>query len=250
MKYKVIIFDLDGTVVPSKLEGMPSEEVIKTVHKMQGKIKLSFATGRSINTCRNIEKALGLTDPCIISGGSLIVNPKTEEVLWEHHLPDEVVEKVVNISSEFSNKISINGITLESKTSVGEFVKIADIIVVTEIKKDNTDSLVEELTKIPDLAVHILPSWTEGDYWDLHITHKLATKKHAIENLIKILGVKKEEVIGIGDGNNDMPLFESVGYKVAMGNAVDVLKNAADYITDTLENNGFAKFIEKKLPTI
>jgi len=244
MKYKSIIFDLDGTVVPSKPEGMPSEEVIKAIHKLQGKIKLSFASGRSINTCRNIEKVLGLTDPCIISGGSQIVNPKTEEIIWEQHLPDKVVEKVVNISRGFSDKVAINGITIESKASISEFYKIANIIVIIEVRKDNTDSLVEELTKIPDLAVHILPSWTEGDYWDIHITHKLATKKHSIEKLIEILGVKKEEVIGIGDGNNDMPLFESVGYKIAMGNAVDVLKNAADYITDTLENNGFAKFID------
>jgi len=250
MKYKAIIFDLDGTVVPSRPEGMPSEEVIESVHKLQGKIKLSFATGRSIYTCRDIEKVLGLTDPCVINGGSQIVNPKTEEVLWEQDLPDNVIEQLINISSEFSEKLIINGIIFESKAHISEFPKIANILCALGVRKDNTDFLVEKLTKIPDLAVHILPSWIEGDYWDIHITHKLATKKYAIEKLIEILGVKKEEVIGIGDGNNDMPLFESVGYKVAMGNAVDVLKNAADYITDTLENNGFVKFIEEKLPTI
>ena len=250
MKYKSIIFDLDGTVVPSKLDGMPSEEVIKSVQKLQGKMKLSFATGRSIYTCRDIEKVFNLTDPCVINGGSQIVNPKTEEVLWEQCLPDNVVENVINISREFSEKFIINGIIFEGQANISEFPKIANIIVALGVRKDNTDYFVGELTKIPDLAVHILPSWIEGDYWDIHITHKLATKKYAIEKLIEILGVKKEEVIGIGDGNNDIALFESVGYKVAMGNAVDVLKNAADYITDTLENHGFAKFIEEKLSTI
>lgn len=250
MKYKAIIFDLDGTVVPTKPEGMPSEEVIKAVHKLQGKIKLSFASGRSIHTCRHIEKVFGLTDPCVINGGSQIVNPKTEEVIWEQNLPDKVIEKIVGISRKYSLKVSINGINFDDKVNIDEFPKVANIICALGVRKDETDSLVKELVKISDLAVHILPSWIEGDYWDIHITHKLGTKKHAMEKLIEILGVKKEEAIGIGDGNNDMPLFESVGYKVAMGNAVDVLKNAADYITDTLENNGFVKFIEEKLPTI
>ena len=58
-----------------------------------------------------------------------------------------------------------------------------------------------------------------------------------------ILGVKKEEVVGFGDGDNDLPIFEAVGYKVAMSNGSDKLKNLADFITENADQDGVARVI-------
>lgn len=246
MKYKAIIFDLDGTVVPSEIDGMPSQAVIDAVHKAKKYLKLSTASGRSVNTCRNIWKALSIEDPCVISGGSQIINPVNEEIIWEQQLPKGAILKILEICEGYTDQFAINGVFLNFKND--KFPEVATIVVALGIKKEKSDELIDALLKISDIAVHTLPSWIDlENCWDIHITHKLATKKHSIEKLIEILGVRKEEVIGIGDGNNDMPLFESVGYKVAMGNAVDSLKESADYITDTLDNDGFAKFIEAKI---
>lgn len=247
MKYKAIIFDLDGTIVPSIMEGMPSSAVIDSVLKAKRKLKLSTASARAVQYCRNIWKALSLEDPCIINGGSQIINPKTEKIIWEQRLPDGAIEEVLKRSKVYTDTIAFNGNILNVKTDYDKLPKSANLIVVFGVKKAKTESLIKVLSQIPDVTVHILHSWVVGDYWDIHIIHKLATKKHAIEKLIEILGIKKEEVIGVGDGNNDIPLFESVGYKVAMGNAVDNLKKHADYITDSLDNDGFAKFIEDRL---
>ncbi len=239
-KFKAIIFDLDETVVPSKMEGMPSQAVIDATHKVKKYLKLSTASGRSVNTCINIWKALLIEDPCVVSGGSQIINPVNEEIIWEKKLEAGTISKVLEISSGHTEKFAVNGTFLNIHD---KFPENATIIVVLGVKKERSKELVEALSELPNVAVHILPSWIDGNSWDIHVTHKQATKKHSIEKLIEILGVKKEEVIGIGDGSNDVPLFESVGYKVAMGNAVDMLKQSADYITDTLENDGFAKFL-------
>lgn len=247
MKYKAIIFDLDGTVVPSIMDGMPSIAVIDALHKVKNNLKLSTASARALQYCRNIWKALDIKDPCIINGGSQIINPKTEKIIWEQRLPNGVIKKVIEKSKGYTDKFAFNGVILDIKTETDKLPKRANLLVAFGVRKEKSEALVKALSKIPDITVHILHSWIEGDYWDIHIIHKLATKKHSIEKLIEILEVKKEEVIGIGDGNNDMPLFESVGYKVAMGNAVDKLKDAADYVTDTLDNDGFAKFIEEKI---
>ncbi len=247
MQYKAIIFDLDGTAVPSFMEGMPSKTLISTVLKAKGKIKFSTASGRSANHCRDIWQVLKIEDPCIVSGESQIINPINEEILWQQYLPKRVIPQIVKVASDYTEKFGVNGVFLNSKSDQDKFPETATIVVALGVSKQKSQELVDKLLKITDVAVHILVSWIDDDTWDIHITHKLATKKHAIEKLIEILGVKKEEVIGIGDGNNDLPLFESVGYKVAMGNAVDVLKQSADYITDTLENDGMAKFIEEKI---
>lgn len=247
MKYKAIVFDLDGTVVPSVMDGMPSCAVIEAMHKIRKEFKLSTASARAVLYCRNIWKALSIEDPCVINGGSQIIDPKTEKIIWEQLLPESAIEEVLKIAYGYTDNFGINGIFFNIKTDINKIPKNGNLMVALGVKKEETEFLVKMLSKIPDISVHILPSWTEGEYWDIHIIHKLATKKHAIEKLIEIFDVKKEEVIGVGDGNNDLPLFESVGYKVAMGNSVEVLKKAADYITDTLDNDGFAKFIDKKI---
>ena len=63
--------------------------------------------------------------------------------------------------------------------------------------------------------------------------------------LQNLYGISKEETLTIGDHNNDIELLQSGGVKVAMGNATDELKAIADYVTDTVDNDGFAKAIEK-----
>lgn len=247
MKYKAIIFDLDGTVVPSVIDGMPSQTVIKAAHEAEKKVKLSSASARAVQYCRDIWKAMEVKDPCIINGGSQIINPNTEEIMWEQCLNEEIIKSVAEKSFKYTDNLGVNGVFFNLKTHLDKLPKNANLLVALGVSKDKTDSLVKSLSEIPNVIVHVMHSWKEGEFWDVHVCHKLATKKHAIAKLIDILGVKKEEVIGIGDGNNDMPLFESVGYKVAMGNGVETLKEAADYVTDSLENDGFAKFIEQKL---
>ena len=63
--------------------------------------------------------------------------------------------------------------------------------------------------------------------------------------MAKKWGLKKEEILTIGDQNNDIELLKAGGIKVAMGNGTPELKECADYITDTVENDGFVKAIEK-----
>ena len=66
------------------------------------------------------------------------------------------------------------------------------------------------------------------------------TSHGAVNRVRKILGIKKEEVACIGDGENDLPMFEASGMKFAMGNAVDVLKEKADYLLPSNNEDGVA----------
>lgn len=245
MKYKSLIFDLDKTAVPGEMDGLPSEALISVVKKAKNILKISTASGRSVQNCRDIWKALGIIDPCIISGGSQVMDPISEDILWEEQLPEGCIEQIAQISLNRCMNLAINGTIFETDS---ELPNAATIIVVVGIKTEESEDLANKYSQIPNIAAHILPSWMGGnELRDIHLTHLHATKKHAVEKLLEILGVNKDEAIGVGDGNNDMPLFESVGYKVAMGNAQEALKNSADYITDTFDNDGLAKFIEEKI---
>lgn len=74
-----------------------------------------------------------------------------------------------------------------------------------------------------------------------------SNKGIAVKKLLEILNIKKEEAIAIGDDNNDLSMFEQVGYKVAMGNAIDIVKEKADEITLSNDEDGVAVFLERLL---
>ena len=71
-----------------------------------------------------------------------------------------------------------------------------------------------------------------------------SSKGNAVAKLAKSLNLSPEEVMCIGDSENDLSMIEFAGLGVAMGNGLDLLKDAADYITDTNNNDGVAKAIE------
>ena len=71
------------------------------------------------------------------------------------------------------------------------------------------------------------------------------TKAFALERLAKQLDVNPQEIMAIGDANNDIEMLEYAGLGVAMGNASDYVKSLADAVTDSCEENGVAAAIEK-----
>ena len=71
------------------------------------------------------------------------------------------------------------------------------------------------------------------------------SKKNAIYILADKLGIKKEEIIVMGDGGNDISMFECAGLKIAMENAEEHLKEKADFITASNNDDGVAKAIQK-----
>ena len=80
---------------------------------------------------------------------------------------------------------------------------------------------------------------------NFEIMKKGSSKGSAVQRLAESLGIKPDEVICMGDNENDLSMIRYAGLGIAMGNAVDLLKNEANYITDTNVNSGVAKAIRK-----
>lgn len=95
-----------------------------------------------------------------------------------------------------------------------------------------------ELSEIPDLAVTC--SLTNN----LEINHCTCNKGDALQNLGKILGISMEQIMACGDGNNDLEMVRNAGVGVAMENGEDSVKEAADYVTVTNDEEGVARAIE------
>jgi len=244
MKFKVVILDLDGTTIPNRKDGMPSKRVIDIIHRLRGDISISAATGRGLNGCREILKSLGLTSPCIVNGGARIVDPVTEKIIWEKELDKLHVGKIMEVAKEYHYPVFF-GDELEGEHPKSKVVKNGErIIYIQPVTKEDTEIILEKLSKIPDITAHKIISWTPN-HFDIHITHSEATKRHSLEILLEILKVQKDEVVAIGDSNNDLPLFELAGYKIAMQNGSEELKKKADMIAPSVAEDGVAISLEK-----
>ena len=79
----------------------------------------------------------------------------------------------------------------------------------------------------------------------LDFTHPLANKGVALSELAKLLAIPQSEIAVIGDGGNDIAMFERGGLSIAMGNAGPRVRGAADFVTDSNGQDGFAKAIER-----
>jgi HAD superfamily hydrolase (TIGR01484 family) len=245
MKYKAIIFDLDGTAIPSIPSGMPSSRLINTIKLLSEKICFSCATGRNWPLAKRAIRSLHLTSPCIISAGTQIINPVTEEILWQKEIEKNDVREIATIVQHYPYLIDLND-EIPDPVRVQRddaFDKPLYLVNVKTVGDDMAGIICRKFNEISSLICIKAISQTKG-FFDLHITNKEATKENAIKQLYKLLNLDKKDVVGIGDGHNDTHLFNAVGYKVAMGNAVNELKSKADLVIGSIENDGLALFIE------
>ena len=248
MKYKSILLDVDGTIVPVGPHTIPSEKVIDSIKQAKKKVRVSIASGRPINWLIDIFKTLELTDPCILNGGSQIVDPRTEEVLWEKPIEKEDLKKLLTIIKRDKVPFIVNDDGIEYKDPVKlEFEKPLAVQMTYFRSKRASDKCLEIIKNIPGISAHKFFSWDKDRNYkmDVYITHKEATKQHAAEELARMLRVEASEMVGVGDSRNDIPFLNVCGLKIAMGNADDKLKNVAHYIVPTVDEDGVAYAVEK-----
>src|SRR3989344_3062611 len=237
MPYKLLLLDVDGTLVPVGPHTTPSEKVVRFLDKAKDKVAISLVSGRPANWLTEIFDILDLTAPCIINGGAQIIDPITKGVIWEKAISERTLDKIIALAKakDFSFLVNDGGIEYRDPV-ITEFIKpIA--IQVSYLGRDEIDEFLAELRSTSEVTAYPFPSWKEG-LADIYITHKEAGKFHAVEKLAKLLNISKSQIIAVGDGANDLPLFKASGLKIAMGNAAENLKEAADYIAPSVQEDG------------
>lgn len=244
MRYKALILDLDGTTVFNAVEAMPSEKVAKTIHKAKNKIHISVATGRPLFIAKKILDHLDLSGPCILNNGTQLYDPIKKTMIKETAHDKQAVNKIITIFKRYKVKFGIfdgNDDTDFDKDILPE--KILSIYA-PDVFPEQVDEIVSELNKIPHVIGQKIKSWNDG-FVSIDVTHTDATKLHGIVEIKKLLHIKQEEIIGVGDSYNDFPLLMACGLKIAMGNAVPELKAIADFVAPSVEEDGVATVIEK-----
>lgn len=250
--YDALVTDLDGTAAPvssdgSEVDWRTKQAITKAVRA--GK-KITCATGREWEFAQPLIKALGITSPCIIEGGTRLIDPITGHTIWEKDLARHAITEVLTIFKTLAPE----GFVVHSKDISRQHIQEVDslpdsIRFLYLLGVDAKAAAVIRSTvnaETPAVA-HITPSWHSPDLLDIHVTHPEATKEHAIRLWQHLEGVTPESTIGLGDSGNDVPIFQACGLKVAVGNATTELKQLADYIAPAVSDHALEHVIYQKL---
>jgi HAD superfamily hydrolase (TIGR01484 family) len=246
MQYRAVVFDIDGTAIPNKRDGVPSKRLIEAVAAAKHKVHLIAATGRPASLAMPIIRKLQLIDPCVISGGTVIVDPVTSKNLVEAYLSREQIKAIADIHKKHSlvmKPYDSNGDELMPDENI--FNKHVTTIHTSNIEIEQLTSFIQELLAVPGVFATSTHSWAGKRV--AHITTVDGSKEHGVKYVLDMLGVKRKEAIGVGDGDNDVHLFASVGHKVAMGNGSEELKVIADEVAAPESEDGLALVIERLL---
>jgi Cof subfamily protein (haloacid dehalogenase superfamily) len=259
--YKLVAADMDGTLLDSN--GGISAKTIAAIKKAAEKnVIFTVCTGRPIQGVEKYSHALSLDVPFITYNGAMIVMGRSKEIIYQQDVEPEDARSVLKIARELgttfivwsNNKLYAS--TLNDKVhsykqlSGVEPIKIEDdeMLVKQGITKLLWINTPEELTHYQDLLKSRLSdsiSYYTSKPTFLEFVNSKVSKAVAMEKLGEHFGIRREEMIAVGDGYNDLSMIEYAGLGVAMENAPDEIKAKADFVTLSNDNDGIAYLLEK-----
>lgn len=264
MKYKMIVTDLDDTLLTSN--GTISEENKQAIIRAQESgIKFVLASGRPTFAMKHLAKELQLDkfgSYIITYNGAMIVDCKGFNEIFTQNLLQEDIHSLYNFSKENGVEIITyveDDIISETKS---EYVDVE--VNLTRMNFKKVDSFKHSIqTSTPKCIMLEEPEYLKkvqdilkenhGDKYSiaiskpffLEVTKKDVDKGQTLLRLAKDLGIDPTEIIAVGDSYNDVTMLQSVGLPVAVENAKDELKSIAKFITTSNENHGLKTVIEK-----
>jgi Cof subfamily protein (haloacid dehalogenase superfamily) len=263
---------MDGTLLNSKKRISDySKASIKRAHDMG--VHIVISTGRLYADAEVFSDLIGVKSPIIASNGAVIRGIDKNDIIHKSVFDEELCNKILDIFAKFDiqpifntpEKIYTGNLGyklfidyIKAKGAVNKTVKTQYVfswkqwsrvfnyeknnIVKCEVitkDKEKLHLIGKELESIKELEL------VNSTDHNIEITRKGVSKGSGMKILSEYFNIKRDEIIAIGDSGNDVSMIEFAGLGVAMGNAMEQAKQVADYVTDTNDNDGVAKVIDK-----
>ena len=270
MKYKMVVIDIDGTLV-DKNGNISPEDKSAVTRLDNSSIIVSLCTGRVIKASMPVIKELNLNTFHIFYDGALIHNPRSLSTIYARPLDAAIVREAINFSRKndiylelysserffserpnWSDEVHKKFFRVEPTKvnfdDIWDKERILKAEVVIHSDEEAAKAKLFEANFGDRLRYSIARSPAYSDIDFINIVNPQVSKGVALEKLIEFYGYRASEVIAIGDGLNDIPLLKAAGVSVAMGNAFPEVKEAALYVTQDIEQHGVASAINFFFP--
>jgi Cof subfamily protein (haloacid dehalogenase superfamily) len=259
---RLVLADVDGTLV-TKDKILTERAVAATRSLRAAGAEFAITSGRPPRGMTMLVEPLALTTPIAGFNGGVFVNPDLS-VIETHTLDPGAARKAVELILEAGldawlytpDEWLIRDPKAPHVDREAWTVKF-DARVVKDYGDDDFDHAVKIVGVSDDLgkvaacekqaqeALGDSVSAARSQPYYLDVTHPKANKGEVIATLSRLLGVKPQEIATLGDMPNDVLMFDRSGFSVAMGNASDEVKAKASAVTDSYDDEGFAKAIER-----
>ncbi|QCX33905.1 HAD family phosphatase [Caloramator sp. E03] len=274
--YKLVCIDMDGTLLNSKREISDiNKSALKKAFDMG--VHIVITTGRIYLNAEYYSDLIGIKSPIIASNGAIIKEKGSNEFIYKAVIPKEINLQILEICNKYKLYPRFHTITdiyysdslfnfmnlmfyfsfalkvkskdhrvrmhyIKSKRKWHEVfnLKKEDIVKceIYSFDKEKIKNVYDELKKIG--SIKVVPGFNS-----LEITRKDVSKGSAIKFLAEKYKIKREEIVAIGDSENDIEMIQYAGFGVAMGNAIKAVKEKANYITTSNDEDGVAKVINE-----
>lgn len=270
--YKLVAMDLDGTLLDShKQISQRNLNEIKRV--IQKGVRVVVCSGRIYKGAKLYARQIGTQELVIACNGATIRDASDDSVIFENSLNPEDCLKIIDIchdeniyfhtyvndtmyteklmyGSTFYSQLNKNlepedridvQVVDDVKSVIGNsHLKASKIVVVS----DDRQQLLKARKRAEEVeTIEVMSSFDDN----FEVMNRGVSKANALDFIMKRYGIINEEVIAIGDNENDYSMIKMAGLGIAMGNGEDSLKEIAGYITLTNDEDGVAVAIKKFL---
>ncbi len=259
---RLVVSDIDGTLVGhSKVLTSRTRAAITGLAKRG--VGFTVTTARPPIGLRSIIDLLGLTAPAAAVNGGALVRPDLS-IIEERLLAPDMARRAVTLLRQqgldpwlFTDKAWYlrdphgDHVDLETRT-IGQAATVVEefepalyrrVLKIVGASKDHPHLADCEALLQRELGAGATATRSQSYYLD--VTSPLAHKGMAVESLSRAMGVPVSAILTIGDGTNDIPMLNAAGFGVAMGNGNEAVKAAADAVTGSVDDDGFAAAIER-----
>ena len=264
MDYQMLVLDLDGTLTNSRKElTEPTKQALIEIQE-EGK-KVVLASGRPINGIVPLAEKLNLSKYggyMLSFNGARITQCSTGEIIYNRTLPADVIAPIYEITSTYpgldiltydGNQI-LSGIASNEYTEKESFINKMEIVQVPDFVSRLTfpvnklliagePSILEELMPHLQQKFHKLLNIYRSEPFFLEIMPQNIDKAYSLQKLLNSIGLTADSMICCGDGFNDISMIEYAGLGVAMENAQPIVKETADFITKSNDEDGILHVI-------
>lgn len=265
--YRLVALDMDGTLLNENQK--ISDRVKKAIAYARKKgVKVILSSGRGFKGIEKYVKELELDELVISLNGAVVTDSPGNNTVFSIHMEPDITRRIIELQREddifaiyfegmkmyveeinekalyFSNFEGVKLIPVGNMLEFYNSQPIGKMLMIGE--HDKFVAFRERL--LEELGQHINVTFSLPNFLEAYSIN--VSKGIILHKVAEYYGLEREEVIAIGDGENDISMIEYAGLGVAMGNAMDSAKNAADLIAKSNAEDGVAHIIEKYILNI
>lgn len=258
---KAAFFDIDGTLVSFRTHRIPQStlEAVSRIRR-QG-VKVFIATGRPLPFIDNLA---GLEYDGIMSVNGACCTTAEGQIISQKPVPKDDIRRLVDDAKAHPMPIAFasgdRAIAVNAGKADGHLPEVFSLLNLTPPEtRPIEDALRMDVMQViafftqeqePRIMQEVLKG-CDANRWHPYFADCVAkgtSKATGIDDICRHYGIAVEDTIAFGDGGNDMTMLRHAGIGIAMGNAPEEVKNVADMVTDTVDENGISNALRRLCP--